>query len=76
MFIVAYITLKWKISIKLWHIRHTKIKLYRCFWQCKRNERKKKARKKKSEKVTFKIGKAFFQPIWDLPMIVSPMYAF
>jgi hypothetical protein len=37
---------------------------------------KKKARKKKSEKVTFKIGKAFFQPIWDLPMIVSPMYAF
>jgi hypothetical protein len=24
-FIVAYITLKWKNSIKLWHIWHTKI---------------------------------------------------
>jgi hypothetical protein len=53
-----------------------KNKLERCFWRCKRNERKIKGRKKKSEKVTFKIKKAFFQPIWNFPMIVSPMHAF
>lgn len=35
-----------------------------------------KKREGKSEKVTFKTRKAFFQPIWNFFMIVNHMHAF